>query len=320
MDRVLITGGFGYIGGRLAQHLVRVAHKRVVLGTRRSIPPPDWLASGAVVETPWQSPAELRRLCEGFDAVVHAAGMNAQDCAADPVGALEFNGVATARLVQAAVAAGVKRIIYVSTAHVYCSPLRGSITEHNLLEYLHPYPTSHRAGETAVALMHERGAIEGIVIRVSNSFGAPAHQGANCWMLLVNDLCRQAVTTRKMTLSSSGMQRRDFVTLTDVCRAIAYLLNIEVHRLGDGLYNVGGAWTPTIIEMAERIATNCQRVFGYTPQITRPQVQVEDASEALEYRIDKLLATGFNLTGDVDLEITGALEFCSSLNGAQPPR
>jgi UDP-glucose 4-epimerase len=66
-----------------------------------------------------------------------------------------------------------------------------------------------------VRFMHERGDIEGIVIRVSNSFGAPAHQHANCWMLLVNDLCRQAVSTGQMTLRSSGIRRRDFVTLTD---------------------------------------------------------------------------------------------------------
>jgi UDP-glucose 4-epimerase len=254
------------------------------------------------------------------DAVVHLAGMNAQECIADPVRALEVNGVATARLLRVAVAAGVKRFVHVSTAHVYASPLTGSIAESSVTTSLHPYATSHRAGEDVVRFMHDRGDIEGIVIRVSNSFGAPAHQYANCWMLLVNDLCRQAVSSGQMTLSSSGIQRRDFVTLTDLCRAVTHLLNLEAQMLGDGLYNVGGAWAPTILEMAERIATCCERVLGNRPQINRPPVQAEEVSYALDFRLDKLLATGFKLMRDVDSEIIGALEFCLALNGESRAR
>lgn len=320
MKRILITGGFGYIGGRLAQHLTSVAVAQPVLGSRRPSSPPDWLPTASVVETRWQSAEALLEICKGVDAIVHLAGMNAQDCNADPVRAVEVNGVATARLLQAAVAAGVRRFVHVSTAHVYGSPLSGSISERTPTASLHPYATSHRAGEDVVRFIHERGDIEGIVIRVSNSFGAPAHQHANCWMLLVNDLCRQAVSAGQMTLRSSGTQRRDFVTLTDLCGAVTHLLSIEAHLLGDGLYNVGGAWAPTIIEMAERVATCCQRVLGYTPQITRPEVQVEDASYPLDFRLDKLLATGFKLMRGVDSEIIRALEFCLALHGQRRAR
>ena len=315
MKGILITGGFGYVGGRLAQHLTRAAVGPVVLGSRRPTSPPDWLPTASVVETRWQSAEALLEICKGVEAVVHLAGMNAQDCIADPVRALEVNGVATARLLQAAVAAGVRRFVHVSTAHVYGSPLSGSISERSATTSLHPYATSHRAGEDVVRFMHERGDIEGIVIRVSNSFGAPVHQHANCWMLVVNDLCRQAVSTGQMTLRSSGIQRRDFITLTDLCQAVTHLLSLEAPLLGDGLYNVGGAWAPTIIEIAERVATCCQRVLGYTPQLTRPQVQVQDASYALDFRLDKLSATGFKLMRGVDSEIIGALEFCLALNG-----
>jgi hypothetical protein len=49
--------------------------------------------------------------CDGVYVVIQAAGMNAQDCAADPVAALTFNGVATARLVMAASRTGVQRFI-----------------------------------------------------------------------------------------------------------------------------------------------------------------------------------------------------------------
>src|SRR3546814_17036700 len=93
--------------------------------------------------------------------------MNAQNCAANPVEALEFNGVATARLVQAAARVGIRRFIYLSTAHVYCAPLTGTITEDTCPRNLHPYATSHLAGENAVLSAVQAGEISGMVLRLS---------------------------------------------------------------------------------------------------------------------------------------------------------
>ncbi len=319
MLKVLITGGFGCVGGRLAQQLTHTGKWQVVLGTRRLVRAPDWLPTAVVVETRWQSDEALRSVCAGMDAVVHLAGMNALDCAADPVEALDFNGLGTARLLRAAAAERVRRFVHVSTAHVYGSPLQGCITEHSATAALHPYATSHRAGEDAVLYMQQRRAIQGIVMRMSNSFGPPAHERANCWMLLVNDLCRQAIDTGQMVLQSAGTQRRDFITLTDACRVMAHLLDIESGLLGDGLFNVGGAWAPTVIEMTERIAARCHDVCGFQPRVIRPSVVAGDVGPDIDYRIDRLLRTGFELLADVDSEIVKTLKFCSSLSAGKSP-
>jgi len=131
-------------------------------------------------------------------------------------------------------------------------------------------------------------------------------------MLLLNDLCRQAVNTRRMVLSSSGIQRRDFIALADVCRAIAHVLHVEGEVLGDGLYNVGTGWAPTVIEMTERIARCCHRTLGYLPEITRGQLVTNETTADLDYRIDKFLSTGFRPVGDVDAEVIGTLKFCAA--------
>src|SRR6267143_1950356 len=115
--KLLITGGFGYLGGRLAQFLAPAGYE-ILLGTRRQSAPPFWLPQSKVVQTQWSSPTGLEHVCVGVDAVVHLAGMNAQDCAADPVMAVEFNAGATASLLHAAVRQRVRRFIHVSTAHV----------------------------------------------------------------------------------------------------------------------------------------------------------------------------------------------------------
>jgi UDP-glucose 4-epimerase len=310
--RVLITGAFGYLGGRLAQYLASQAGNEILLGSRRQTESPSWLPQAKVVQTRWESPASLEEICTDIDAAVHLAGMNAQDSAADPVAALTVNGVATGRLMQAAVHCGVKRFIYLSTAHVYGSPLTGIITEATCPTNLHPYASSHRAGEDLVLAGQQKGEIEGIVARLSNAFGTPAHKDADCWMLLVNDLCRQAAATQKMVLRTSGLQRRNFITISDTCRVISHFLSIPASKIGDGLFNVGSAWSPTILEMTERIAERIELVTGSRPEIHREEEQGTDPGERLDYRINKLTDTGFCLRGsDSDNhEIDGLIQFC----------
>ena len=105
--KVLITGGFGYLGSRLAQFLISQGVNEIILGSRRLMESPSWLPHAKVVKIQWDSLSKLEEICSGIDVVIHLAGMNAQDCANDPVSALEFNGVATARLVQASMQAKV---------------------------------------------------------------------------------------------------------------------------------------------------------------------------------------------------------------------
>lgn len=308
--KILITGGFGYLGGRIAQFLANEVGNEILLGTRHHIKSPSWLPQAKVVQTQWNSSDALEKICAGVDVVIHAAGMNAQECVADPAAALEFNGTTTARLVKAAISQGVRRFIYLSTAHVYKNPLEGLITEETPLENQHPYATSHRAGENAVRDAHMQGKIKGVVVRLSNAFGAPAHKEVNCWMLLVNDLCRQAVATHKMILRSSGLQRRDFITMSGACRAIQHLIKLPADHLGDGLFNVGGNWSPTVWEIASLIQERCQWVLGFQPELTRASPQKNDLVSELDYKTNRLRQTDFELCENTLEEIDKLLEFC----------
>lgn len=307
--RILITGGFGYVGGRVARHLKQVGH-HIALGTRRENKLTDSLFGFEVVKTEWEDGCALERICTGFDVVVHAAGMNAPESVADPVAALAFNGLATARMHAAAGRADVKRFIYLSTAHVYASPLKGTITEDSCPLNRHPYATSHLAGENAVLGASQGGQVEGIVMRLSNAFGAPVHKDANCWMLLVNDLCRQAVTTRSLVLQSTGLQRRDFVTLYDVSRAVSHLIILSKEQIGTGIFNMGGAWAPRVVDMVELIQARCKAVLGFVPSIVCPELIDGEVTSDLTFEVGRLHASGYELTGQVAAEIDATLLFC----------
>ena len=100
--RVLVTGGFGFVGARLGVHLQRRGHE-VILASRTEDRSPDWLPQAHALRIDWHDGGSLERCCRGVDAIVHASGMNAQECSSDPVAALEVNGVLTARLAAAAV-------------------------------------------------------------------------------------------------------------------------------------------------------------------------------------------------------------------------
>lgn len=308
---VLITGGLGYLGGRFAQFLV-ANHRDVRLGSRRSSEPPPWLPNVPVVQTVWQSPTSLEPALAGVETIVHLAGMNAQACADDPAGALAFNGVATAHLVEAAARAGVKRLLYLSTAHVYANPLIGLITEETCPTSLHPYATSHRAGEDVVRSAGRHGTIEVVVVRLSNAYGAPADKAADCWSLLVNDLCRQAVISRTMTLTSTGMQRRDFVPLGYVCRALSHLIDLRRDGTQADLFNLGSGVAPTVWEQACRIQARCAARLGFQPALARVPPAAGDTTAALEFRSDALHGTGFPPPDDEVAEIDHLLTFCQT--------
>lgn len=307
--RILITGGFGFIGGRLATHLHQAGHD-IVLASRTSNMPPEWLPQAEVVISSWNDEQSLDLMCSDVDVVIHAAGMNAQDSVSDPVAALDFNGLATSRLVSTAIRTGVKRFIYLSTAHVYNSPLVGKITEDTCPRNLHPYATSHLAGENVVLAANHSGKIEGIVTRLSNAFGSPADEKADCWTLLINDLCKQAVTTKKMIMKSSGLQRRNFVPITDIARAIDYLMNLNIEKIGEGLFNLGGDWTPTISMVAPIIQKRCKNICGFEPEIILPDSNMGEVVGDLDYGIDRLNQIGFQLKTNKLNEIDHLLKFC----------
>ncbi len=307
--RVLLTGGLGYVGGRLALALDEAGYG-VHCGTRRcELSAPTWLPNLQMVHMDWSSTESLTQVCQGVDYVIHLSAMNEVESARDLVGALEVNGMASLRLLEAAKAAGVKRFVYFSTAHVYGEPLQGDIDETTLPRPVHPYAITHRLAEDFVLAAHDRKLIEGVVIRLSNGFGAPVTSDVDRWTLLVNDLCRQAATTGELRLNSSGTQPRDFITLGDVARAVNHLLQIDVSQLGDGLFNLGGGQAMSILEMTKRIAARWQLLTGRDIAIVRPAGDGM-LPPALNYRCDKLVATGFTLTSEVNREIDDTLKLC----------
>lgn len=307
--RILIAGGVGFLGGRIAQHLSIAGHQ-IILGSRKEVDLPKWLPNAEVVKFFWDDVSQIQKICTSVDVIINAAGMNAQDCAGDPVAAMKFNGEATGRLIEAAARANVKRFIQISTAHVYSHPLVGRISEDTLPKNLHPYATSHLAGEKYLEHASKNWGLEGIVIRLSNAYGIPVHEAVNCWGLFVNDLCRQVVEKKAISLNSDGRQRRDFIPIKDLLYVLGELL---LSRKSEAsifeTYNVGFGESKSLNEMAELIQGRCSHLFGYVPKLYKFKEDGSTESDLLYdcRKINGIIPSEKNNEND---EIDQLLKYC----------
>ncbi|WP_046471742.1 NAD-dependent epimerase/dehydratase family protein [Allosalinactinospora lopnorensis] len=125
--RVLLTGAAGFVGSAIARRLARTPHPVRALVHRRALPDDSPLtASGApgteVVRADLTRPATLTGICDGVHTVVHAA--SAVDAGAEVCRAVNERG--TRALLAEASRAGVRHVVYISTAAVYgAGPHRG---------------------------------------------------------------------------------------------------------------------------------------------------------------------------------------------------
>ena len=106
---ILITGGFGYLGGRIAQSLYSQGHD-IILGSRKIRSSPEWLQTAKVVKIKWDSLESLKEILKDVDAVIDLAGLsNDASAEIDPDLTKAINTNGAIRIIEAAKAAGIKK-------------------------------------------------------------------------------------------------------------------------------------------------------------------------------------------------------------------
>lgn len=326
--KILITGGFGYLGGRIAQYLGKRFPKEDIrlLVRRNGQVSPSWAESYDIVKGDVLDDSSLLEACRDIDAIIHLAALNEIESEKYPMNALKVNGEGTLRLLNAAIASKVDKFIYFSTFHVYGLNAHGEISENTIPAPVHPYAITHRVAEDFVRMKVQKEKIGGIILRLSNGFGCPSHTSVNRWTLVFNDFCLQAVLRNKIVLKSAGKQYRDFITLTDVSRCVEHLLKIDdkMFKLStyrargvvgrsptdDLIYNLGGNFSISILDVANLIAERCQKVLGTTPEIIIGPDSATMPDEPIIYMTDKLKSIGFQLVSNVEEEIDNTIIFC----------
>jgi len=307
VDTVLITGAGGYIGGRLVKTMLD-ANWRVRALVRESA---TWLdVEQTVCDLADGAQDVLSAAFGGVQTVVHLAGENELVAAREPAAALAATVVATERISEACAQAGVKRLVYMSTVHVYGERAAPGVT---LTEDMRPEPRSayaiSRLASEHVAATLATGAYELVIMRLTNSVGAPEDPSVDRWSLVANDLCRQGSRTGRLELRSSGVQWRDFVPLGAVCSTIATASRTGDGVLPPGTYNLGSGRPTTVRELAHMIQDTFEQQTGERPELRAPEPGPNPPAP-YHVSVERLARHGLRLADPLEEAVAETVSFC----------
>ena len=262
LKNILIVGGLGYLGGRMAKYFsdngysVRITTRKPENNYPKNIP-----INASVIQVDYKSVERLNEAMKGIDTLIHLAGPDAHTNFEDPNILIKRHVDLTRRLFQSVQKNNVKHFIYFSTVHVYGNNLVDTVTEETKTLPIYPFAIAHLEAEKIVNGPQKD--IVTTIIRCSNTFGAPYFENEKCWKLVVNNFCKSAFQNGGLIINSSGQDYRDFIASGDVVRAIHYLLEIKNQGRVNHIFNLGSSNTIRIIDIAKKIQKTLKDGFDY---------------------------------------------------------
>ena len=156
LRRAVVTGGFGFVGQHLVRELLKRGADVTIVDRARSVQPPP---GSHLVLADLADRNRLVKALEGADIVFHlAANASGTLSVINPRLDFQTNTVGTFNVLEAALAAGVERFVYVSSASVYGVPRRFPMDEQHPTRPFVPYGASKLSGEvTAFAFSYATG-------------------------------------------------------------------------------------------------------------------------------------------------------------------
>jgi UDP-glucose 4-epimerase len=224
-QRTLITGGAGLVGSHIADQLVRAGAGEVVVldnfvrGRRANL---AWaLANGPVtiVEGDIRDRELLGELLDGVDVVFHQAAIRITQCAEEPRLALEVLADGTFNVLEAAVAAGVGKVVAASSASVYgLAETFPTAEAHHLYNNRTMYGAAKAFNEGLLRAFHDMYGLPYVALRYFNVYGPRMDIHGVYTEVLIRWMERIAAGQPPLILGD-GSQTMDFVYIEDVARA-----------------------------------------------------------------------------------------------------
>jgi UDP-glucose 4-epimerase len=213
--RVTVTGGCGFIGSHVVDHLIAAGHEVLAVDKHQR-----WTNPGAsyLIDDIFDASA-LATAVTGRDAVFHLAAVSdVSEVLVDPVEAVRLNVEGTARVLEAARRGGCGRVILASTVWVYGATAGdGERTEDALVDLSrsgHLYVSTKLAAEMVTRSYLEMYGQQFTILRYGIPYG-PRMRDA----LVIAKFVREANEGRPITIAGTGDQQRNFVYVEDLARA-----------------------------------------------------------------------------------------------------
>jgi UDP-glucose 4-epimerase len=305
--RCLVTGGAGFIGSHVTDRLLALGHEvRVVdnlsTGNRANLAHIEDRIDfqlGDLCE-----PADAVRAVDGVDVIYHLAALpSVPRSLKDPWGSHDANVNATVHLLQAAVKAKVRRVVYSSSSSVY-----GDTPELPKIESFEPLPrspyaASKLASEQYVLAYARGGLLEGVALRYFNVFG-PRQSPSSAYAAVIPLFMAAALEGRPATIFGDGEQTRDFTYISNVVQANLLAGTRPAEIVSGHPVNVGAGDRTSLQQLASLIKEVtgrplvCESVAPRAGDVRDSLAGLERTKRLLGYEVEVGLRDGLKKTWD----------------------
>jgi len=225
--RAIVTGSSGFIGSVLLEELLREG----------------MIAAGLdkVLGHDIRDREELARIPQGADYVFHMAVLPINPCTQNMRLCIETNAIGTLNVVEAALACGVKKIIYSSTSAVY-----GNMDDARIVDESRPCNPNSMYGITKLVgeLIVKNSGVPYIILRYMNVYGIGQKSG------LIPTLLHCVKNNIPPTIDGDGQQAFDFVHVRDIVHANILATNSNMEN---ETFNIGGDNEITVSEVVKAV-------------------------------------------------------------------
>jgi UDP-glucose 4-epimerase len=301
--RVLVTGGAGFIGRHITEYFQHRAEVRVLDNLRSGL---KSNLSGLNCQFMVGSVLDrdlVREAMTGVDFVFHLAAIaSVQESMQKPNECAEINTRGTVIVLEEAALAGVKKLIFSSSAAIYGDNPTNPKIESMPAEPKSPYAASKYEGERHCSAFTDEGRLATVSLRYFNVFG-PYQDPRSEYAAAVPAFIEKAIRGEPITIFGDGRQTRDFIYVDDVVAANAFF---ALKSQATGIFNVACGRTITVNDLALTIRklTKVSCTIDYGAE--RPgDVKHSVAS------IDKIHTAGFKPISDLVGGLRATIEFFS---------
>jgi UDP-glucose 4-epimerase len=290
--RSLVTGGAGFIGSHLVEHLLDEGHEVVVLDNL-STGQLDNLAHCARSESlkfheiDVRAHDEIFQYFEGVDWVFHLAALaDIVPSIQQPLGYLRAGVDATISALEAARLSGVKRFVYAASSSCYGIPDLYPTPETAEIRPQYPYALAKNLGEQCVMHWTQVYRLPTASLRLFNVYG-PRARTSGTYGAVFGVFLAQKLAGQPFTVVGDGSQTRDFTYVSDV---VAAFVKAAQSSISGEVMNVGSSGTYSINRLVELLGGD----IAYIPKRPgEPDCTFADVS-----KIERLL----DWTAEIDFE------------------
>ena len=305
-SRIMLIGGAGLVGSHIVDQLIQEPVKEIVVfdnflrGTKANLAAAMQSPKVRIVEGSMTDRDALQRELAGVDGVFQLASLWLGECVNDPRQAWEVNTIGTWNVVEACLAAGVKRIVYSSSASVYGNALVTPMTED------HPFNNRTTYGATKIAIeqmfraIYEQHKLPYIGMRYMNIYG-PRMDYEGTYVSVIMKVLDRIFAGERPVVFGDGSQVYDFIHVADVARANILGMKADC---ADENFNIGMGIGTSINELVQMLLelTGSKLTIDYRPQaqsfVTNRIGSIDKAERLLGFRATLPLREGLQSVVD----------------------